>query len=241
MECKKENIDTNNYSSKKYYLQTEQARNKIALFKLNLNDKYNLTIQELNNQQKLLDFISDKKKLSLKSYFDQGGSKAFLNGKDEAMRKIELNENIEEKQINKKLTKKKNKKIYKMNSAEYIETKKDKINSIIKYKSIKEKKNGDTNYKLTNIHEKINDNDSKNIIISDMNKQKQIKPKSILKKKLCKKKNDMNISKSIISVLTIDSTLFNNEKDYKKYQKLTTNDDLPIIQGILCELGDNKK
>lgn len=241
MECKKENIDTNNYSSKKYYLQTEQARNKISFFKLNLNDKYNLTIQELNNQQKLLDFISDKNKLSLKSYFDQGGSKAFLNGKDDAMRKIELNENIEEKQINKKLTKKKNKKIYKMNSAEYIETKKDKINSIIKYKSIKEKKNGDTNYKLTNIHEKINDNDSKNIIISDMIKQKQIKPKSILKKKLCKKKNDMNISKSIISVLTIDSTLFNNEKDYKKYQKLTTNDDLPIIQGILCELGDNKK
>ena len=77
--------------------------------------------------------------------------------------------------------------------------------------------------------------------LTEQNKQKQIKPKSILKKKLCKKKNDMNISKSIISVLTIDSTLFNNEKDYKKYQKLTTNDDLPIIQGILCELGDNKK
>ena len=48
----------------------------------------------------MLDFISDKKKLCLKSHFDHKGAKRFLNGKDEAMKKIELNENIEENEIN---------------------------------------------------------------------------------------------------------------------------------------------
>ena len=55
----------------------------------------------VTNEQKLLDFISDKKKLHLKSCFDQKGSKDFLSKKNEAMEKIELNETIEDiKMIN---------------------------------------------------------------------------------------------------------------------------------------------
>ena len=54
-------------------------------------------------------------------------------------------------------------------------------------------------------------------------------------------KSDINIDKSINSIETVDSNLFNNKKDYDNYKRLTTKDDLPIFRDILDELDSNKK
>jgi len=64
--------------------------------------KYLNSQQKLDINQKLLDFISDKSKIVLKSCFDHKGSKKFLEGKSEAMKKIELNESILDKNKSKK-------------------------------------------------------------------------------------------------------------------------------------------
>lgn len=53
--------------------------------------------QILKNEEKLLEFISDKKKLHLQSCFDDMGSREFLSTKNKAMEKIELNEIIDSK------------------------------------------------------------------------------------------------------------------------------------------------
>ena len=109
-------------SSKKIILQTEEnIGNKKSSLDFVLNKRDVLTTIDLNTKQKLLDFISDKNKLTLNSYFDHRGTKAFLHGKNEAMKKIELNENIEDIQINKRKSDKKiEKKLNKMKSAAYI-------------------------------------------------------------------------------------------------------------------------
>ena len=106
-------------SSKKIILQTEEnIGNKKSSLYFVLNKRDVLTTIDLNTKQKLLDFISDKNKLTLKSYFDHTGTKAFLHGKNEAMKKIELNENIEDIQIKKRKSDKKiKKKLNKMKSA----------------------------------------------------------------------------------------------------------------------------
>jgi len=48
-----------------------------------LNHQYLNTNQQMSNQQQLFDFISDKGKISLKSYYDQKGSIEFLKGMNE--------------------------------------------------------------------------------------------------------------------------------------------------------------
>ena len=79
---------------KQYFTESKEI-DASSPFEINLGKRYLLTAQDCNNKQKLLDFISDKKKITLKSVFDHKGTKAFLNEKNEAMKRIELDENIE--------------------------------------------------------------------------------------------------------------------------------------------------
>ena len=110
-------IKLSRFSCNKHILQTEPKERKTPLFELNVGDRLVLTREDLDTRQKLSDFISDKSKLSLKSFFDHKGSKAFLNGKNEALQRIELNEDIEEN-IKKKKSSKKNKNIKYRRSAD---------------------------------------------------------------------------------------------------------------------------
>ena len=105
----KTNCKSRKQSFKLYILQTEQpTNNTCSFFDINMKERNLLTAQNIDNKQRLLDFISDKNKLSLKSYFDHKGTKEFLNGKNEAMKKIELNENIDNEECCKSKTEKKN-------------------------------------------------------------------------------------------------------------------------------------
>ena len=227
-------------SSKKIILQTEEnIGNKKSSLDFVLNKRDVLTTIDLNTKQKLLDFISDKNKLSLKSHFDHRGTKAFLHGKNEAMKKIELNENIEEIQINKRKSDKKiKKKLNKMKSAAYMA----KIGGNAHKKNKKKKSISNkylTNYeknKIILINKKFNYLDIENRLENSIHKNKKRKSqnKIIIK-------SDINIDKSINSIETVDSNLFNNKKDYDNYKRLTTKDDLPILKDILDELDSNKK
>ena len=66
-------------SSKKIILQTEEnIGNKKSSLEFVINNRDVLTTIDLNTKQKLLDFISDKNKLTLKSYFDHKRHKSFF-------------------------------------------------------------------------------------------------------------------------------------------------------------------
>ena len=235
-------------------------------FELNINERHASTSYYKDNKQKLLDFISDKNKLCLKSYFDHKGAKRFLNGKDEAMKKIELNENIEENEIKTpKNANKNNKKMMKMKSEEYTlknnKINKKILNSEISNKKQKKMRNSKSNKflsnvgknQLININEVFNDFDLDELpkweTVSPVNKHhkkaKSIKDKIKREKKVKKekkeKKEKKNNDKSIISIVTVDSKLFNNKKEYDNYKKLATKEDFPIIENIINELDVNKK
>ena len=176
MDCSQKYTDISKKSFKSLIPKTEQkTRYRLSSLEFNLNNRYALTNEDLNNKQKLLDFISDKKKLSINSYFDQRGAKKFLNGKNEALKKIELDENLEETQIkNKKGEKKFKKKLNKMKSSAFLINKKNKDNNYINKdesinqnnKSKKKKAKSEKyltncmNNKLIDLKEKINDFDN---------------------------------------------------------------------------------
>ena len=88
-----------------------KSSNELALkdniLKANHEQIYNnLKTDILNNEKFLFDFISDKNKIKLFSYFDKKGAKKFLSEKDKAMKKITLfdeilDENASTKKIHK--------------------------------------------------------------------------------------------------------------------------------------------
>jgi hypothetical protein len=88
-----------------------KSSNELALkdkiLKTNHEQIYNnLKTDILNNEKFLFDFISDKNKIKLFSYFDKKGAKKFLSEKDKAMKKITLfdeilDENASTKKIHK--------------------------------------------------------------------------------------------------------------------------------------------
>ena len=95
-----------------------KSSNELALkdniLKTNHEQIYNnLKTDILNNEKFLFDFISDKNKIKLFSYFDKKGAKKFLSEKDKAMKKITLfdeilDENVSPKKLHKdKILKKK--------------------------------------------------------------------------------------------------------------------------------------
>ncbi len=274
------NISKDNHKSIKHHsskvcsIKTEDQINKdCSLNDINSKERHISTVQNINNKQKLFDFISDKKKLSLNTFFDHKGTKEFLMGKNEAMRKIELDEielnednkkfsNIKKRSISKKkLSKQKSvgftlkrssKKSLKIESTQKIKLKKkhkslstkhfthheDAKNSTFKEKfvhfNIKERSANDDRISKSHGHEHEHENEH--------NEHTHKKKKSSLIKKKIKKNNEkINIDKSINSINTVNSKLFNNEKEYNNFKRLLTKDDVPILEDILYELDVNKK
>lgn len=240
----------NKQSNDLIFLQTEQKkRTRISSFETNVKERLVMTAQDLDIKQKLVDFISDKNKLSLKTKFDQKGTKEFLYEKDEAMKKIELNEDIEEETTDEKKDspskEKSHKKCVKFNIEEH---KNPKI--IIKTKSmnknnLKKKGQSKSTKNLNNINEGNNMLDFETISKfpqwepkTPVNSNKK-KRKSLSKKKTQKKnKNEIiNIDKSINSIITVDSKLFDDKKDFEHYKHLIIkDDDISVIEGIINEL-----
>ena len=261
----KTNCKSRKQSFKLYILQTEQpTNNTCSFFDINMKERNLLTAQNIDNKQRLLDFISDKNKLSLKSYFDHKGTKEFLNGKNEAMKKIELNENIDNEECCKSKTEKKTKKSmskknivkqktvgfnlknnsYKKSVSKRDSSKKNNLkkkhNSIsAKYLSNYNDKNMNTlkekfdNYGL---EERSNNNDG----VPHSPAHSRRKKRNSIKRKIKKKTKNINIDKSINSINTVNSKLFNNEKEYENFKHLLTKDDVPILEDILYELDVNK-
>ena len=230
------------------FLQTEQKKRfRLSSFDINVKERLIMTVQDLDTKQKLLDFISDKNKLSLKTNFDQKGTTEFLNDKNEAMKKIELNEDIEQDIVNRKkfsnLRTKSSKKCVKFNLEENkspkIKVKDNKKNFNSKGNSLSTK---NLNKKLMNINESNNILDFESIskfpqwetntpVITYKQKRKS------LSKKKTQKKN-INIDKSINSIITVDSKLFDDKKDFEHYKHLIIkDDDISVIESIINELN----
>ena len=157
MENKKQCPNSKMKSSIILTVPTSQNENNKSSFELNIHEKHVLTTHGRDNKQKLFDFISDKNKFCFKSHFDHKGTKAFLNGKEEAMKKIELDENIEENKIKSAIIENKNKikkKMVKMKSEEFVlknkKSNKDLLNTEVSNKKKKKMRNSKSNKFLTN-------------------------------------------------------------------------------------------
>ena len=202
--------------------------------------QYLITQQKFNINQKLLDFISDKSKIVLESCFDYKGSKQFLEGKSEAMKKIELNESI----LGENQNKSKNKKIRVHNSLKL----KPLINNQLLNKMEDNKKyishiSTNNNYKISKLQneEFINNNtylennyvNKKNIKSTEKKKQKKYLDTD--------NNNDYNnLDLSIDSKVSLNSQLFSNNKEYKNSTKLISNDDILFYEELLSELKSSK-
>ena len=231
------------------FLLTEQKkRTRLSSFETNVKERLVMTAQDLDTKQKLFDFISDKNKLSLKTNFDHKGTKKFLCEKNEAMKKIELNEEIEDDTSDEKKDSPSNEKSHKKNVKFNIEGhKSSKI--IIKEKAINKKGNSLSTKNLNNKLNKINENNNMPGF-DEISKLPQWEPKtpvnshkknrkSLSKKKTHKKnKNEIiNIDKSINSIITVDSKLFDDKKDFEHYKHLIIkDDDISVLEGIINEL-----
>ena len=202
--------------------------------------QYLITQQKFNINQKLLDFISDKSKIVLKSCFDYKGSKQFLEGKSEAMKKIELNESI----LGENQNKSKKKKIRVHNSLKL----KPLINNNLLNKIEDNKKyisriSTNNNYKISRLQneEFINNN---TYLENNFSNKKNIKStdKKKHKKYLDTDNNNAhnNLNLSIDSKVSLNSQLFSNYKEYKNSTKLISNDDIVFYEELLSELKSSK-
>ena len=257
-----------------------REKTKMSSFDINSNEKQEITMPDLNNRKKLILFISDKNKFFFKSHFDNKGTKKFLNDKEEAMKKIEINENIENdkyksgKLVDNNLKFKKMKsfgivlKKNKIAKEESIKTKKKRNNNkstkflsgLAENKTLKMKKqfedfdldespkwethspdiDNERRKSLNNENNNNKNNDKK----ENNNKKKEkndVKNEKYKKSKFLNLKYKINIDKSLNSIETVDSKLFNNKTEYENYKKFATKDDMKILEDILCELNVNKK
>lgn len=232
-----------------------KRRQRISSFDVNIKDRMTMTVQDIDNKQKLYDFISSSKnKLSLKTHFDQKGTKEFLHGKNEAMKKIELNESIEEKNnIFSKQTKRKSVSNLKNNKSQKMLNNLESINiNNIK----KRKKNSLSTKNLEKLYKnKLSVVNQQHIIIGNEDGMSAPKwelhspiichkknKKSLPKKKNKSQKKNANADKSINSIMTVDSKLFNDKKDYEHYKHHFLNkDDASFLEVIINELDLNEK
>jgi hypothetical protein len=231
-----------------------KRRQRLSSFDVNIKERITMTAQDIDNKQKLYDFISGgKNKLSLKTHFDHKGTKEFLLGKNEAMKKIELDESIEENnKIKKKVIKRKSVSNLKSNKSQKMLTKIDSIN----LNNIKKRKKNSLSTKNIDIYKnKLSSIKQPHITIGfeDGIPPPNLKPhtqinsgkksrKSPYKKKNKNKKKSVNVDKSINSIKTIDSKLFSDKKDYEHYkQNFLNKDDTSFLEVIINELDLNKE
>ena len=266
MDSKKQYNNSQKQADKMLTLQPEKkSKQNLSSSNINFKEKQLLTVQYIDNRQKLIDFISDKKKLSLKSYFDQRGTNAFLNGKEEAMKKIVLNEYIEESNLRKekkeKIVKKIKKNIKKMKSEKLVlnniyQNKLTKEETIKNQKKTKNRKSISNKYltnlgenKLITLKEILNDVDleeqinleSKSPVNKSHKKRKSYFNEKVIKSQKHNKIEKISIDKSINSIQTVDSKLFDNKMEYDNYKRLATKGDITLFEDILYELDVNKK
>ena len=224
MSEKENNIVQSIYSNNK-----TMPNNINDLSKNNINCQYLYTNQQYNTPQQIFDFISDRGKMTLKSYFDQKGSNEFLKGKREAMKKIELNENILEENndfspSNKQIEKDKNKRKIK--------------NTNINMKNNNLKKNfvDDSNIK--------NARTQTNIVRSRLNKYldngTEIEESRHKSPKIGKSRSKKKNKKNGLDANSINSKFFNNYKEYQRSQKMLSREDLLIFEEIITDLKENK-
>ena len=248
---------------------TEESKNNINQIEEDYyKNKYVLSHQISDNEQRLLDFISDKKKLHLISCFDQKGAKDFLSTKNEAMEKIDLNEIIEKENL---FNEEKMKKIKDEEKKLKIKKKIHKKKSCIINKNKNLKKISQELEKNEGIEDRAHTHDKKKVfnstknakifLFNEVNKQKSeddyaennmvekvIKDSgNITIKNKHKKKQKKNIKnfifpgekESIDSITTVNSKLFNDKKDYEIYKHFITKGDL-FIEEIVEQLKSNK-
>lgn len=265
MESKNKYFKSEKHSDKMLTLQPDKKGKKnLSSFDIKLNEKPLLTVQYIDNRQKLIDFISNKNKFSLNSDFDQKGTKSFLNGKEEAMKKIVLNDYIEDPNLKKEVKDKNHKKkLKKMKSEKLYLIKRNFQNRLIKEDTVKNQKTNKnrksvSNKYLTNLGE--NKLITLNELLSDFDLEEKIKLESeiyvenkrhkkrksyfhakIKKKNKHNKNEKISIDKSINSIKTVDSKLFNNKMEYDNFKRLATKGDVPLFEDILNELDANKK
>jgi len=230
-----------------------KRRQRISSFDVSIKDRVTMTAQDIDNKQKLYDFISgSKNRLSLKSHFDQKGTKEFLHGKNEAMKKIELNESIEEKNnIISKQKKRKTVSSLKSNKSQKMLTNLESTN----INNIKKRKKNSLSTKNLLYKNKLSVVNQQHIIIGNEDGMSPPKwephspiichkknKKSLSKKKNKSKKKNVNVDKSINSIMTVDSKLFNDKKDYEHYKNHFLNkDDASFLEVIINELDLNTK
>ena len=236
------------------FLSTEQKRRtRLSSFDTNIKERLVMTAQDLDTKQKLLDFISDKNKLSLKTNFDQKGTKEFLLEKNDALKKIELNEDIEDDTSDEKKNSPSHQRHHKKsvkfnivgNNTPIIINREKPINknnfnkqgNSLSTKNLKNKFiniNGSNNmYGFDTFSKFPRWEPNTEVILYKKNR------KSLSKKKAQKKnKNEViSIDKSINSIITVDSKLFDDKKDFEHYKHLIIKEDeISVIEGILNEL-----
>lgn len=256
---------TKNYS--KSIFRTEYGnseKNQISEMDNNNNQQYCLTNQLQSNKQKLLDFISDKNKLILKTYFDRKGAKEFLLKKNKALERIELDTTIENEdneknennlnhknKVHKKKTHKSPKNRGKIKSLNKENTKES---LGIKSFSTKKKKNkymssfSINKFTMNGIKNKNELGSTEvNNILGAMTQTSSIIPKCKNKKKVgsknCsnKKKKKLDLNKinntklSFNSEYSMDSNNFKNRNDYENFKNFIEKDD-SLITEIITEL-----
>lgn len=227
----------------------ELKKQNYNIYESDIKYPYIETHQKESNLQHLLDFISDKNKLSLKSKFDHKGSEEFLSGKSLAMEKIELNESILETDDSIKVKKKNicNYKSVKFNDITIKKIKND-INKDLpneirnkstKKSNIKKGKKNCSKMEKKSKNEEISKNNESNI--SKINERKNHK---ILDEKIKNKNinsNDDSESFSFNSLISVNSKLFNNNKEWEKSKKMASKNDIPIFEEIVLLLKSKKE
>ena len=255
----------NSNNNSKIISQTERntEKNKITEMDSNNNHKNCFFNKMLTNKQKLIDFISDKNKLILKTKFDHKGTKEFLQKKNKALERIELNSSIESEESEKdkinsnhknKIRKKASHKSpkHKRNIKSLNKENPDEslgIQSPIKKKKNKQKSSLNIN-KFT-----INGTKDKYNVEGESTPIKKIKGsmtgsifpcynskiKSCLKNKI-KNKLDVNknnnVELSFNSDCSVDSTFFKNKNEYEKFKVFMEKED-SLITKIITELQSN--
>jgi hypothetical protein len=258
----------NSNENSKLIFQTDYGiseKNKITEMDYNNTHQCCLNNQMQTNKQKLLDFISDKNKLILKTYFDQKGSKDFLLKKNKALERIELNTSLENEEcekhksnskhknkIRKKTThkspkhKRNIKSLYKENSKESFgiqnPTKKKKNKQMSSLNLNKFTINGTKNKnnveeESTGVNKILGSKTQKGFMIPKFNS----KIKNSVKNKKTNKldENDNNDTQlSFNSDCSVDSTFFKNKKDYEKFKIFMEKED-SLITKIITELESN--
>ena len=209
---------------------TEESKNNINQIEEDYQKhKYLFSHQISNNEQMLLDFISDKKKLHLISWFDQKGAKDFLSTKNEAMEKIDLNEIIDEEKL---FNEEKNKKIKNEEKKKKLKLKKNYIKKksciINKNKCLKKISEEDFHFeKNEGIENRAHTHDKKKVYNSTKNTNKFLFNGIKEKYKSEDKYVDINMVEKDIK--NSGNTIYKNK--HKKKQKKNKNINNSISPG----------